>query len=177
MNEQTHETIARLASGKPAVEAEAADPDAGLSREMRHQRWQSKRPSLSHLQPGTATANGITLPLFDIGDRIVVDCSTDMLKNRPWLETIVGRVKDIDDETGLVSIIDEESDPRLPIVRYGRFNSDLFQFFLAPAKGNPLAAPVSARADAKEVAPLPPGKRRRGRPKGSKNKPKDSAAT
>lgn len=181
---------------EPEVEAPGTDEeaetlaDAQLSDDARRLRWQSRRPRILHLKEGVAKVLGEPdergfralelVPLFDVGDRIVVDCCTKLLRpwtNQhgetvyPWLQTIVGKVRSIDDEAGVVSLFDEESDPRNPAVRWVSFRDGLHDFRLAPAKGNPFAA-----AAVKPVKPPPaPGevRRGRGRPKGSKNRPKE----
>ena len=144
--------------------------EAALSREQRMARWQSRRPFTEHLLRGTTTLeDGSVLPLFDVGDRVVLDTRTRLLKGDPWLETVVGKVRSIDDDTGLVSLFDEESDPRSPMIRWGSFREELQSFFLAPTKGNPFEVPAVPK---ERPAPIE-GKRSRGRPKGSKNRPKD----
>lgn len=180
---------------EPAPEEVDADAlgleDATLSDDARRARWQSRRPRILHLKEGIARVLGdkdpetglmpqVIVPLFDVGDRVVVDCCTILLRPwlnedgkpvPPWLETIVGKVRTIDDDTGLVTIQSEDGDPRNPPVRYANFKDSLFDFRLAPAKGNPFAASA-----VKPVRPPPaPGEERRGRgrPKGSKNRSKE----
>jgi hypothetical protein len=164
------------------VEAKAVLDEASLSAEARKQRWLARRPRVEHLKDGVAhvtpeaVASGTlqaptTVPLFNVGDRIVVDVSTVLLKGEPWLYTLIGKVRSIDDDTGLVTLFDEDSDLRNPMVRYASFMDPLCIFKLAPIKGNPFL--LSA---ARPVRPPPaPGevRRGRGRPKGSKNRPKD----
>jgi hypothetical protein len=152
-----------------------ADDDMSLSQEARHARWQSKRPSIDHLKDGVVEVEGTMVPLFNVGDRIVVDCCTNLLKNSPWLETIVGRVRSIDDDTGLVSVFDEASDVRSPVVRWASFKDGLHTLKLAPARGNPLAAPEPTSRPEKTSRFDDQGnpKRGKGRPRGSKNRPKD----
>lgn len=179
---------------EPEVEVPEGDgldaEEAQLSDDARRARWQSRRPRILHLKEGVAKVlsdpdeKGLrhmeAVPLFDVGDRVVVDRCTRLLRPWtnaegvqvwPWLETIVGKVRSIDDETGLVTILSEEGDPRNPPVRYTNYKDDLHDFRLAPARGNPFAAPA-----VKPVKPPPaPGevRRGRGRPKGSKNRPKE----
>src|SRR5271168_5377984 len=72
-----------------AAKADAEVPQEHLEADeddnTRHTRWQSKRPRIDHLEDGVVTTDGMTLPLFEEGQRIVVDCRTDLLKNTPWL--------------------------------------------------------------------------------------------
>lgn len=116
------------------------DTDVALPPAERQARWQSKRPSIEHLSPGQGE-NGE--PLFHVGDRIVVDRKTKLLKGEPWLETIVGRVKNVDPTTGVVSMYDEESDPRSPKVKHFSMRDGSSTFKLAPTKGDPFEAGVS----------------------------------
>ncbi len=147
--------------------------EASFSAEQRKQRWLARRPRIDHLKDGVIFPPGTSdaLPLFDVGDRIVVDVSTVHLKGSPWLETLVGKVRTIDDDTGLVTLWDEDSDQRNPMTRYVSVREPLCIFKLAPAKGNPFDASKAARV----VKVLAPGevKRGRGRPPGSKNRPKE----
>ena len=164
------------------VEVETLDEAASLAPDVRRARWQSRRPSIEHLEPGIVSHPGakdpvtgllaaIVLPVFDVGDRIVVDIRTQHLVGTPWLETIVGKVRSIDDDTGLVSLFDEESDPRIPMVRWTSFKDGLHDFRLAPTRGNPFNA---ERVKAAKPPPAPGEVRRgRGRPKGSTNRPKE----
>lgn len=166
------------ASDDDVIDAE----DASLSEDARKARWQSRRPRIEHLQPAVVSQAGernpetgllesLVLPLFDVGDRIVADVRTRFLPGAPWLHTLVGKVRSIDDETGVVSLYDEESDPRCPTVRWVSFKDGLHDIRLAPAKGNPF--------NAEKVKPVRPPpvegevRRGRGRPKGSKNRPKE----
>jgi hypothetical protein len=105
--------------------------DAGLPPTERQSRWQSNRPDISHL-PAAVGPGGE--PLFKVGDRIVVDRRTSMLKGDPWLETISGRVKSVDLSTGVVSVFDEESDERAPRVKYFKLGDPLNDFKLATKK-------------------------------------------
>jgi len=155
-----------------AVDDSVLTGDEGLSYEVRMARWQAKRPPIDHLKSGIMVdpSSGATLPLFDVGDRIVVDCRTGLLKGSPWLETLVGKVRSIDDDSGLVTLFDEDSDPRCPTIRYASFKRPLFTFCLAPDRGDPFEPPPPPK---KEKPQRLPGQKGRGRPKGSKNRPKD----
>jgi hypothetical protein len=170
-----------------------------LAPAQRLARWQSRRPRIDHLptgsvhvpvmldDDGSVEALAQVLPIFDVGDRIVVERRTDLLDGQPWLDTLVGRVFSIDDDTGVVCMLDEESDPRCPVRRYVSLRNELHDVRLAPARGNPFNAGL-ARAQLKEQerqrqAKLlqeqgleAPAKRGRGRPAGSKNRPKEVVA-
>lgn len=168
------ETLARdLREGTDGLLTDAKGPDeeAVLSDTARQARWQSRRPDIAHLKDGVATLDdGTVLPLFNVGDRIVADIRTNLLAGLPWLETVVGKVADIDDDTGVVVVLDEDTDQRAPSRRYVSFKDGMHDLRLAPARGNPFdAAKIKAMKPA-----LKPGevRRGRGRPPGSKNRPK-----
>jgi len=165
---------------------ETVDISANLSHEAMRARWQARRPGIAHLKPAVISQPGelnpdtglmamLTLPLFDVGDRIVVDVRTDLLNGDPWLHTLVGKVRSIDDDTGVVSLYDEESDIRNPMVRWVSYLNPLQDFRLAPPKGDPFA--VSAIKAATKPEPKPGEvKRGRGRPPGAKNRSKEEIA-
>ena len=168
-----------------AMEAAEAAAALSMSETERRDRWQSRRPVIGHLKSGIVEIESEpdesgkkkveVLPVFDVGQRIVVDISTKLLPGTPWLQTIVGRVRSIDDDTGLVTIYDEDSDARIPTVRYVSLKDGLHIFKLAPTKGDPFAVrAVKAQLKKEALAAAQPGvKRGRGRPKGVKNRPKD----
>lgn len=169
----------------PPPPPEPGDDDfayhSGLSPEQKEQRRLSRKPRVDHLADGVHRSNGLTVALFDVGDRIVVERRTDLLEGSPWLDTLVGKVMSIDDDTGTVSLADEDSDPRLPVRRYASYLSHLHLFKLAPVKGDPFKAPSRVRADAPPTASTakspcaasPGDKKGKGRPKGTKNRPKE----
>ena len=170
---QVQKVITEQAVGSAKLDSEAElSSDDLLSHEARWARWQAKRPNIDHLPTAIAVdpSDGSCVPLFDVGDRIVVDRRTTLLAGTPWLETIVGKVRSIDDDTGLVTMWDEDSDPRNPPCRYVNYKDALHVFKLAPARGNPFEPPAPPK---KEKPQRQKGDKRRGRPKGSKNRPKD----
>jgi len=96
--------------------------DNMLSDDARYGRWQARRPLVGHLKAGVVFPPGssVAVPLFDVGDRIVVEKrATDLGPQQPdpldpeagpkwpWFQTVVGRVLSIDDDTGEVVINDE----------------------------------------------------------------------
>lgn len=150
--------------------------DAFVAPEVREQRRLSRKPSIDHLKDGVthSMVDGF-IPLFDVGDRIVVERHSLLLPGNPWLDTRVYIVKDIDDEKGLAHCWDEE------LQHYACMTfvqPDVQRIKLAPKKGNPFRAP-KGRADGKPLqnSSLSQGesapKKGRGRPKGSKNRPKE----
>lgn len=149
-----------------------------LSKEQREQRRLARRPSIDHLADAVGTLpNGDKIALFDVGDRIVVERNLLWSLNT-WLDTRVYLVREIDDETGVVKCTDEEMQHHATV----GFKHPGQLFKLCPSKGNPFTqgAVRAAQKAAKEAASATPGdpskpeeKRRRGRPKGAKNRPRD----
>lgn len=151
----------------PAVVADATDAtddpdDFGLPTARRYELWQLKRPPIQHLSPALVSG----LRAFEVGDRIVVDVRTSLLTGRPWLETLVGRVRTVDDDTGVASLTDENSDPRQPITRWVSYRDGLHEFRMAPPTGTPFDPEAIARAA--KARKKGPG---RGRPARSKTQP------
>jgi hypothetical protein len=149
------------------VEDEEFDiEDGSLTPEQREARRLARKPYIDHLQDGVAEADGERVPLFDVGDRIVVERRISFLTGHPWLDTRVYVVKVIDDETGAIHCTDEEMQHYACV----SFKSEFQRVKLAPKKG-----PIFARKK-KEEKPKeePTGEpKKRGRPKGSKNRPKE----
>lgn len=155
--------------------APAVDPDfeeATLAPEVREQRRLSRKPIIDHLKPGTVVSEGETYPIFNIGDRVVVERRSSLLPGSPWLDTQIFTIESIDDDSGVVRGRSEE------LLRSGffSFKDALTIVKLAPARGNPFKAANIAREEkkAEKKAALKPGEKvRRGRPKGSKNRSKE----
>ena len=156
---------------KPISDAASDDEgdygDTTLTPEQREQRRLSRKPRIDHLMDGTATLDdGTVLPLFDVGDRIVAERHISFLTGAPWLDTRVYIVKSIDDETGAVHCPDEEMQ-HYACVGYKNPHT---RIKLAAKKGDPFKVPKVAKVQPE----LPPGeKKRRGRPKGFKNRPRE----
>lgn len=151
---------------EPSDEDEPVE-DGTLTPEQREQKRLARRPNIDHLPNGTAVlVDGTILPLFDVGDKIIAERHISFLQGHPWLDTRVYTVRSIDDETGAVHCSDDE------LLHYAciGFKHPFTRIKLCPKKGNPFKAPKVE----KPKVELPPGeKKRRGRPKGSKNRPKD----
>lgn len=125
-------------------------------------------PNIDHLPLGLS---GMGRPLFFPGDRIVAQRRASLLEGNPWLDTRVYIVKAIDTVSGLVYCTDEEVNCSATIC----YNSPTTEIRLAPAKGDPFKAPKKAKnipVPQEGVTPSQDGKKKRGRPKGSKNRPK-----
>lgn len=121
------------------------DPSVDDADEKRLARWQDRRPDVGHLKDAVSGTGAQAVPLFKVGDRVVVEKRTGMLKGSPWLETVVGRVKSINMETGAVAIVDEESDPRAPRLKHASFTDGMHVFKFASVKGSAFAASPAPR--------------------------------
>lgn len=73
------------------------------------ERRAARRPDVSHLADAIAiTEGGKRIPLFNIGERILIERRSSFLKGNPWIDTNVYTVLGIDDDTGVVSLWNEE---------------------------------------------------------------------
>lgn len=148
-------------------EAIEGDVDGSLTPEQREAKRLARKPYIDHLDDGVADVNGERVPLFNVGDRIVVERRISFLTNHPWLDTRVYVVKIIDDETGAVHCTDEEMQHYACV----SFKSEHQRIKLAPKKG-----PIFARKKKEEKPKLVADDgtaKKRGRPKGSKNRSKE----
>jgi hypothetical protein len=158
-------------------------PEAGdefVAPEVREQKRLSRKPSIDHLKDGVlATDDGLGgkmfVPVFDVGDRIVVERHSQLLPGNPWLDTRVYLVKDIHDEGGLVHCWDEELQ-HYACMAFDR--PDVQRIKLPPKRGNPFRAPRASDGKPLQNSSVlrgedAPKKKGRGRPKGSKNRPKE----
>lgn len=136
----------------------------------------ARKPNISWLEDATVTVDGTTLALFTVGDRIVIERYAHFLQGSPWLDTQTYLVKNIDDDTGNLSLWN----PDLNQFAAGNFvtgtaRGDVYK--LAPKKGTigkrkrgrprKNLAPTKAQENGTAV------KKGRGRPPGAKNRPKD----
>jgi hypothetical protein len=151
---------------------------AGLTPEQRNARRLARKPSIDHLPPGvrwilgpkdpaTGLCSELQVPMFDVDDRIVVERYISWALDQ-WLDTKVYRVTSIDDETGHVRCIDEEYNHHATV----GFKHPGQTFKLAPKKGNPFTA-IKVKNTGVERSDPSGQPKKRGRPKGSKNRPKD----
>lgn len=141
-----------------------------MTPEQREQRRLARKPPIDHLPDGVATLDdGTVLPLFGVGDRIVAERRTSFLAGTPWLDTRVYVVRSIDHEKGEVRCTDEEMGHYACV----GFRHPFTRIKLAPRKGDPFRVPRRREKRGEEPPPGPGERKRRGRPKGSKNRPKE----
>ena len=120
------------------------------------------------------------------GEKIIVERRATVLEGSPWLDTKVYEVVSIDGATGNVTLHDVEAEHNT-LINYIVGPDRGYKFKFVPKKGNTSLAkkrgrPRKNKEVGAEEAPKPvqlgedgqPIVRRRGRPKGSKNRDKDA---
>lgn len=132
------------------------------------------KPDIS-MMPDALDADG--KPMFVAGDKIVIERHTSLLAGNPYLDTRTFRVNSVDMETGRLELFDESlpqhaTDNWLTGVAMG----NVYKFARGPVviKTKRRGRPPKPKADVAVVTQAADGgKKRRGRPKGSKNRSKD----
>lgn len=139
------------------------------------------RPSIDHLKNAMKESKiiGQVLPpefLAKVGDRIVLERWATLLKGSPWLSTGVYIVLSIDVETGHVGLYDPACHNHACTNFITGPASGAVKIALAPGVKDPFTVPRGAPEKtllAKDtVTTVGAVKKHRGRPKGSKNRPK-----
>lgn len=160
----------------PALDATQTELNVMFEVEAVSGSYDSRKPDISHLPlAAVKDKDGTVLPLFDIGDRIVIERHAGMLTGKPWLDTQTYVVQHINDDNGDLKL----------------WNPDLLQFALGnfikgPARGDDYRLAVEGtptvgkrkrgrprKNPVQPVAQVGEKKRGRGRPAGSKNRDKD----
>lgn len=150
-------------------EDKEAYESCSMTPEQRERKRLARKPPIDHLADGVATLDdGTLLPLFDVGDRIVAERHISFLAGAPWLDTRVYVVRSIDDEKGEVHCTDEEMRHYACV----GFRHPFTRIKLAPKKGDPFRVPRREKRE-EQAAAAPGDRKKRGRPKGSKNRPKE----
>ncbi len=168
------QVTAPIIGGHHVSDEEFDNEDAMVDPKVRQERREAKRPNIDHLLPGTAVLDsGEVIPLFEVGDRIVAERRASQLDGNPWLDTRVYIVRQIDDETGAVRCADEEMLHHAAI----SFKDPLTRVCLCPPRGSPFAAGQIARAQAaSQNTPGAGATKKKGRPRGTKNRTKEEIA-
>jgi len=115
------------------------------------------------------------------GDKLVVERFATVLPGKPWLDTKTYTVHSIDEATGRVHLWDDELQ-RVALTDYIGGTKVGYRFKL-PIKGRPVVASKKKRGRPRKVQPITTPTstspaatetpKRRGRPKGSKNRSKE----
>lgn len=171
------DNISSLSSGKvddddKIISLLMLDPEAAKKAR------EARRPNIDWLEDAVVTVDGSQIPLFEVGDRIVIERRAgDILRGAPWLDTQTYQVMHIDDETGNLRLWNKE------LCQHGWGN-----YITGPARGDVYKLAPNTRASfnkkkrgrprknpEKEVNATPQDgeKKKRGRPKGSKNRSKE----
>ena len=115
-------------------------------------------------------------PVFKAGDKIVIERYASVLEGRPYLDTRTYRVLELDEGTGTMKLYDESlCQFARDNFRHGTAHGYVYKLAMGVVvatkkkRGRPRKAPVEAPT----VAAPPEKKRGRGRPPGSKNRPKE----
>lgn len=172
------QVLPKVIAPKPIVDPDedfAGAVERAISPRERH------RPTTDHLKNAvkeSGVKGQVLVPEFlaKVGDRIVLERWATVLKGSPWLSTCVYIVLTIDHETGLVGLYDTSCHMHACTNFITGPTSGAVKILLAPGVKDPFTVPRGAHEKtlpAKDaVTHLERPKKRRGRPKGSKNRPK-----
>jgi len=161
----------------PTLDLEtASDSVSGAQVEaMLHPGKAVNKPDISRLPDAVVGGR----PLFTTGDKIVIERYATVLTGAPYLDTRTYKVIGVNEANGAVRLFDEELN-QFASTNYveGMRHGYVFKFAMGNAvatkkkRGRPRKAPIEA------VTPDKPAgeKRGRGRPKGSKNRPKEEVS-
>lgn len=136
---------------------------------------QRKRPDITHLSMAVDDT-GVFIP--GVGEKVVVEKVSSPIKGiSHWLDTSVYVIKEFDDETGNLKMWNEEFGGFLKI-NYIDALAAGYSFRLPPGRGPFIKRKSRGRVPTKKVVVQErssdqTGQKRRGRPKGSKNRSKD----
>lgn len=149
----------------PVVEDE--DEIAREDPRIREQKRLLKKPSIDHLVDAVATLeDGSLIFIPDVRERVIIERTASMLSNRPWLDTRIYTVLQIDDETGNLKLWDDE----FRQFAYSNFITGTrdhgYRFRLLPPKGNPFRKQRRSRRGSRVTEePLVKEPKKRGRPR------------
>jgi len=157
-----------------------------LASEAKERARLASKPVLDHLEDAVEV-DDLGIPTFTVapGDKVVVERYATILRGSPWLDTKVYTVESIDGVTGTLRLWDDD-DKCHAMTNYITGFAAGFKFKVPPAKGG---VPTSQRRRGRPRKILPPGqekpstpilgedgqpvKKKRGRPPGVKNRPRD----
>lgn len=135
------------------------------------------KPDISRL-PNALDGDG--MPRFSVGDRIVIERRASFLAGNPYLDTRTYRVKRIDEGTGVMSLWDESmAQWATDNFIAGPINGQVYKLAgrasvsTKKKRGRPRKNPIEEPKPVVMGADGKPVKKKRGRPAGSKNRPKE----
>lgn len=190
MEESIDENLEFDESTSETLTQPKGEDDNPLSEEDKPQR---KRPYISHL-PSAVRDDGTFIP--GIGEKVVIEKVSQLIKGiSHWLDTSLYTVLSMDSSTGNLKLWNEDCGGFLKI-NYMRALEAGYSFRIPPKKGPFIKRRTRSREDFPEaggrinvvreeapkasIAPViiaqPDAPRKRGRPKGVKNRPKDVIA-
>lgn len=135
----------------------------------------SRRPNTAHLKEATRRLeNGIVVPLFEVGNRIIVERFISFDPRHPWLDTRTCIVRSIDITTGHVDCLDEELGHQVTV----GLRDPWTRVLLTPRGNKKLRASTGSTVSVKEkpARERSDGPAKIGRPKGTKNRPREEVA-
>ncbi len=149
------------------------DDEAFVAPSVSEERRLSKKPNIDHLENGVTWVNELgVVPLFGVGDRIIAERHLSILDDHRWLDTRIYIVQSIDDDLGVVHCQDEEQRHYACV----GFKHPYTKIKLVPKRGNPWKA--SKIEKPRQIDGVSQGdsakKKGRGRPKGSKNRDRET---
>jgi hypothetical protein len=131
-------------------------------------------PAIDHL-PDAIVKDSLGRPILlaHPGDKIVIERYATVLAHKPWLDTKTYTVESIEESTGIVHLYDEEL-YRNSSTNYIDGSKQGYRFKLATAKGASIGQRKRGRPrkNPETITPTDASPKKRGRPKGAKNRPK-----
>ena len=153
-----------------------------LASEARERARLASKPDLSLLDDAVELDDE-GVPIFTVapGDKVVIERYATILRGSPWLDTKVYTVESIDGVTGTLYLWDDD-DKGHAMTNYITGVAAGFKFKVPPAKGGGFTSQRKRGRPKKLTQPGAPEptadgpKRGRGRPPGTKNRPRDVIA-
>jgi hypothetical protein len=169
----------------PTVDEDNLSPDqyeAQLS--AQEQARLASRPNIDHLPDAVVKDEmGMWLLLAKPGEKIIIERFSSIFPGRPWMDTKVYTVHSVETVSGNIYLHDDDLQ-RITTTNIEQALKYGHRFKLPTVKVNLTTKRKRGRPRKNPLAPVPskaamaptneaPAKRGRGRPKGSKNRPKD----
>jgi hypothetical protein len=150
-----------------------------MASEAKERARAASKPYIDHLKNAVITnEHGWTHLALRIGERIIVERYATILDHKPWLDTKIYTITAIDEQSGNLSLHDEEFHHNT-MSNYLNGSKLGYRFKIPPTRGRWDTKPkLTATGEIKITLPQDPNapKKRRGRPAGVKNRPKTEVA-